>query len=371
MGALITLGVGVAVLGVPFDLGAVDWPLFVDRDDPRASSSIIAIGVLLAAICLQTRQESWSYPEAVGRRAVPRQRRGLPARSSCRSVVQAIGLLTPLSWWIEGVRQALFPGGIIVDRRDRVAVRDADRTRPLRTPPRSSSPCWSPGPWLHSRLDRRLPGERPARQGPGAARPDHGILTEARRVAGRRRSRGGPMRIYEGSPRQDFEEVFRSIGAFLDQRGMHDVLLVEAPDGFIVQGLVVGRCGRRRLVGVVGRADQGDADVPRRRHRPVHGGGRSPAAASRNPTPAATPATTRRRSGSSAGTWTSRSRGTSSSSSRTARSSSACSWAARPAASTMLAEFTRDDIAEMVARGPTLRQPDPAAKTAANATPAG
>ena len=47
------------------------------------------------------------------------------------------------------------------------------------------------------------------------------------------------MRIYEGSPRQDFEEVFRSIGAFLDQRGMRDVLLVEAPDGFIVQGLVM------------------------------------------------------------------------------------------------------------------------------------
>jgi hypothetical protein len=47
------------------------------------------------------------------------------------------------------------------------------------------------------------------------------------------------MRIYEGSPRQDFEEVFRSIGAFLDQRGMREVLLVEAPDGFIVQGLVV------------------------------------------------------------------------------------------------------------------------------------
>jgi hypothetical protein len=46
------------------------------------------------------------------------------------------------------------------------------------------------------------------------------------------------MRIYEGSPRQDFEEVFRSIGAFLDRRGMREVLLAEAPDGFIVQGLV-------------------------------------------------------------------------------------------------------------------------------------
>ena len=46
------------------------------------------------------------------------------------------------------------------------------------------------------------------------------------------------MRIYEGAPRQDFEEVLRSIGAFIDQRGMRDVLLLEAPDGFIVQGLV-------------------------------------------------------------------------------------------------------------------------------------
>ena len=47
------------------------------------------------------------------------------------------------------------------------------------------------------------------------------------------------MRIYEGSPRQDFEEVFRSIGAFLDTRGMRDILLLEVPDGFVVQGLVM------------------------------------------------------------------------------------------------------------------------------------
>ena len=47
------------------------------------------------------------------------------------------------------------------------------------------------------------------------------------------------MRIYDGSPRQDFEEVFRSIGAYLDRRGMKEILLAEAPDGFIVQGLVM------------------------------------------------------------------------------------------------------------------------------------
>lgn len=47
------------------------------------------------------------------------------------------------------------------------------------------------------------------------------------------------MRIYEGSPRQDFEEVLRSIGAVLDQRGMREISLTEVPDGFIVQGLVL------------------------------------------------------------------------------------------------------------------------------------
>ncbi len=45
------------------------------------------------------------------------------------------------------------------------------------------------------------------------------------------------MRIYEGSPRQDYEEVLRSIGAFIDQRGLREILLAEAPDGFILQGL--------------------------------------------------------------------------------------------------------------------------------------
>jgi hypothetical protein len=47
------------------------------------------------------------------------------------------------------------------------------------------------------------------------------------------------MRIYDGSPRQNYQEVLRSIGAYLDQRGMREVLVVEAPDGFIVQGLIV------------------------------------------------------------------------------------------------------------------------------------
>ena len=164
------------------------------------------------------------------------------------------------------------------------------------------------------------------------------------------------MRIYEGSPRQDFEEVFRSIGAFLDQRGMRDVLLLEAPDGFIVQGLVIVRGGQRRVVG-----DDRDRS-PRRR----------------------SPSSTR----TSPGSWRRRAlrRGTGVPASPAGRYEAAFRVIGRymddqkprdvfffeqegafvlrllmsgqAGSRHELAEFTRDDIADMVARGPSLRHTD-------------
>ena len=47
------------------------------------------------------------------------------------------------------------------------------------------------------------------------------------------------MRIYEGSPRQDWEEVLRSVGAYLDDRGMRGMVFVETDTGFIIQGTTV------------------------------------------------------------------------------------------------------------------------------------
>ena len=47
------------------------------------------------------------------------------------------------------------------------------------------------------------------------------------------------MRIYEGSPRQDWEEVLRSVGAYLDTRGMRGIVFVETDTGFIIQGTSV------------------------------------------------------------------------------------------------------------------------------------
>ena len=47
------------------------------------------------------------------------------------------------------------------------------------------------------------------------------------------------MRLYEGAPRHNYEDVLRSIGAVLDQRGLRDMTLVELDDGFVVQGLAL------------------------------------------------------------------------------------------------------------------------------------
>ena len=47
------------------------------------------------------------------------------------------------------------------------------------------------------------------------------------------------MRIYEGSPRQDWEEVLRSVGAYLDERGMRALVFLESDTSLIVQGTAV------------------------------------------------------------------------------------------------------------------------------------
>jgi hypothetical protein len=49
----------------------------------------------------------------------------------------------------------------------------------------------------------------------------------------------GLMRIYEGSPRQDWEEVLRAIGAFADREQLKELLLLELDEGFLLQGLGV------------------------------------------------------------------------------------------------------------------------------------
>jgi ABC-2 type transport system permease protein len=109
MGAGITLAVGVIVLGVPFNPLAVDWPLLVIVL-VLGVITITALALVMAAICLQTRQESWDYPEVVVGALFLVVGAVFPL-SVLPLPFQVFGLISPLTWWIAGVRQALFPGG--------------------------------------------------------------------------------------------------------------------------------------------------------------------------------------------------------------------------------------------------------------------
>ena len=108
-GAVITLVVGVAALGVPFDPASVDW-LLLGVVFVVGLGSIIGVGLLMAGIVIQTRQESWSYPEAFAG-AIFLVAGAVFPLGVLPAPVQVIGLLTPLTWWIAGVRRALFVDG--------------------------------------------------------------------------------------------------------------------------------------------------------------------------------------------------------------------------------------------------------------------
>jgi hypothetical protein len=174
------------------------------------------------------------------------------------------------------------------------------------------------------------------------------------------------MRIYEGSPRQDFEEVFRSIGAFIDQRGMHEVLLVEAPDGFIVQGIVVAGAAGGTWSESIGTQSKEtltflDDDIARFMEESVARRGKPGPEPERD---AGYYETAFRVLGrymdeqkprdtfffEQDGAFVVR-----------------LLMSGQVGGKHVLAEFTKEDIAEMISRGPALRHPDPATKAGAPA----
>jgi ABC-2 type transport system permease protein len=106
-GALITIGVGVVALGVSIDVSRVDWPVLVIATIVGLAS-VVAMALLLAAVCLQTRQESWSYPEAFAGAAFLLSGAVFPL-AILPVPLQIVGLLMPLAWWIEAARRALLP----------------------------------------------------------------------------------------------------------------------------------------------------------------------------------------------------------------------------------------------------------------------
>lgn len=107
-GALVTLALGTLFLGVPFTPGSIDWPLLA-LATAVGIAAVVALGMTLAAVTMQTRQDSWQYPEAVTGALFLVVGAVFPL-TVLPGIVQAAGLLVPLTWWLEAVRRAVFPG---------------------------------------------------------------------------------------------------------------------------------------------------------------------------------------------------------------------------------------------------------------------
>ena len=110
MGTAVALVFSVIVLGLRVDPARVDW-LLLAVSLLLGLVPIVALGVVLAAICLQTRQESWSYPDAVAGALFLLTGVVFPL-SVLPDPVEVLGLVNPVTWWIAGVREAVLPGGL-------------------------------------------------------------------------------------------------------------------------------------------------------------------------------------------------------------------------------------------------------------------
>lgn len=109
VGTLIALVFAVVVLGLRLDLARVDWGL-LGASILLGIPPIVAIGVLLGAICLQTRQESWSYPDAFAGSLFLVTGVVFPL-AVLPDPVEVLGLVNPVTWWVAGVRLAVLPDG--------------------------------------------------------------------------------------------------------------------------------------------------------------------------------------------------------------------------------------------------------------------
>ncbi|MEI7742170.1 MAG: ABC transporter permease [Chloroflexota bacterium] len=109
LGTAVALVFAVLALGLRIDLGTVHWPLLLVTL-VLGVVPILAFGIGLAAVCLQTRQESWSYPDAVAGAMFLVSGVVFPL-AILPDPVEVLGLLNPITWWVDGVRLAVLPGG--------------------------------------------------------------------------------------------------------------------------------------------------------------------------------------------------------------------------------------------------------------------
>jgi ABC-2 type transport system permease protein len=109
LSVVISLAFGVAALGLPLDLGRVDWPLFV-LAMAIGLGCILTIGIALAGISFLTAKHSAGLNEGIGGAfylfcGTVFPLTVLPAWG------QAVGMSIPITYWLELVRRSLYPGG--------------------------------------------------------------------------------------------------------------------------------------------------------------------------------------------------------------------------------------------------------------------
>jgi ABC-2 type transport system permease protein len=109
VGTIVAMVFAVILLGLRIDLAAVHWPLLV-ATLVLGLPPVLALGIVLAAVCLQTRQESWSYPDAFAGAMFLVSGVVFPIAVLPRAL-EVIALLNPITWWVEGVRRAILPTG--------------------------------------------------------------------------------------------------------------------------------------------------------------------------------------------------------------------------------------------------------------------
>jgi ABC-2 type transport system permease protein len=109
LAVIISIAFGMVALGLPLDLGRVDWPLFA-LAMLIGLGCILTIGIALAGVSFLTAKHSAGINEGIGGAFY----------LFCGTVFpltvlpiwgQVIGLSIPITYWLELVRRSLYPGG--------------------------------------------------------------------------------------------------------------------------------------------------------------------------------------------------------------------------------------------------------------------
>lgn len=109
LSVIISMIFGILVLGLPVDLAAANWPLFAAAM-VIGLACILAIGTALAGVTLLTAKHSAGINEGVAGAfylfcGTLFPLTVLPAWG------QVVGMVIPLTYWLELVRRSLYPGG--------------------------------------------------------------------------------------------------------------------------------------------------------------------------------------------------------------------------------------------------------------------